>query len=142
MAEAWNIHDARAFAALFAEDADFTNVFGMEATGRSEIERFHAPIFETMFKNSILSVEGVRSRMLREGVATVDLRWSMTGARDPIGREWPRRRGLISLVMTRQDGGWLIASMHNMDLAESGMAEAQQRVRGGEASIPANRKAL
>ncbi|MEO5324916.1 SgcJ/EcaC family oxidoreductase [Mesorhizobium sp. CC13] len=133
IADAWNVHDAGAFAALFAKDADFTNVFGMEATGRAEIERFHAPVFETMFKESVLSVDGARSRMLREDVATVDLRWSMTGARDPMGREWARRRGLISLVMSRENGDWLIASMHNMDLPDSGMAEAQQRVRGGEA---------
>jgi uncharacterized protein (TIGR02246 family) len=52
MVRAWNSHDAHAFAAIFARDADFTNVFGMVAQGREAIEGFHAPIFETMFRRA------------------------------------------------------------------------------------------
>ena len=33
--DAWNRHDAKAFAAVFAEDADFTNWRGTGASGRS-----------------------------------------------------------------------------------------------------------
>src|ERR1039458_349635 len=50
--DAWNHHDAKAFAAVFAEDADFTNWRGTGASGRSKIEEFHAPMFATIFKNS------------------------------------------------------------------------------------------
>ncbi|MGA7168309.1 MAG: SgcJ/EcaC family oxidoreductase, partial [Candidatus Sulfotelmatobacter sp.] len=32
--DAWNHHDAEAFAAVFSQDADFTNVRGVGATGR------------------------------------------------------------------------------------------------------------
>ena len=53
---AWNRHDAHAFAQAFAEDADFTNVFGMVQKGRAGIEAGHAPIFRTMFKDGRLSV--------------------------------------------------------------------------------------
>src|SRR5687767_6099714 len=38
-----NANDMRAFADVFAADADFTNVFGQYAKGRSEIYEFHAP---------------------------------------------------------------------------------------------------
>ena len=48
--DAWNQHDAHAFAALFAEDADFTNVRGTHAHGRKAVEQFHAPMFATIFK--------------------------------------------------------------------------------------------
>jgi len=41
--DAWNRHDAKSFAAVFSEDADFTNVRGSGATGRAKIEAFHAP---------------------------------------------------------------------------------------------------
>ena len=41
--DAWNHHDAKAFATVFAEDADFTNWRGTGASGRSKIEAFHAP---------------------------------------------------------------------------------------------------
>jgi ketosteroid isomerase-like protein len=50
--DAWNRHDAKAFAAVFSEDADFTNWRGEGASGRSKIEAFHAPMFATIFKNS------------------------------------------------------------------------------------------
>jgi hypothetical protein len=36
--EAWNRHDMKAFANLFAEDADFVNVAGAWWKGRAEIE--------------------------------------------------------------------------------------------------------
>jgi ketosteroid isomerase-like protein len=40
--DGWNKHDAHAFAMTFTEDADFTNVQGMHANGRSNVEAFHA----------------------------------------------------------------------------------------------------
>ena len=82
---AWNRHDAAAFAAAFAEDAEFTNVFGMVQSGRAGIEGAHAPIFKTMFKDSQLTATGTRVRMIRPDVAAVDVRWKMSGARDPAG---------------------------------------------------------
>ena len=38
-AEAWNQHDAHAYASLFTEDGDMVNVVGWWWKGRSEIER-------------------------------------------------------------------------------------------------------
>src|SRR6516162_8104394 len=42
--DAWNRHDASAFSMAFVEDADFTNVVGMSAHGRTEIDKFYAEI--------------------------------------------------------------------------------------------------
>jgi len=129
-AAAWNAHDARVFAAIFAEDADFTNVFGMRARGRAAIEKFHRPIFETMFKDSHLEITDRQLRPIRPDVAALDMNWSMTGARDPAGNEWPKRQGLISMVIAREQSDWSVVVMHNMDLPEKGMAEAQQKLQG------------
>ena len=126
---AWNRHDARAFAQPFAADADFTNVFGMHATGRDAIAQFHAPIFETMFKDSHLAKTSERIRLLRGDVAAIDVGWEVTGARDPLGQEWPRRRGLINLVATSDGQDWSFAVMHNMDLPPDELAEAQDRLQ-------------
>lgn len=136
MAAAWNVHDARAFAALFAEDADFTNVFGMTAKGRGAIEAFHSPIFETMFSTSVLTPTSTHVRMIRPDIASVDVHWDMTGAIDPEGRPWPRRSGLISLVAVRSGATWSIAVMHNMDIADPAMAATQTKLQqqGAESS--------
>lgn len=114
---AWNRHDAHAFAAVFAEDADFTNVRGIGASGRAKIEEFHAPIFATMFKNSVLKYSEIKIRFIRADVAAVDVHWEMTGATDPQGNPWPDRKGLLNFVMTKDGGKWEIKVMHNLDLS-------------------------
>lgn len=117
--DAWNHHDAKAFAAQFAEDADFTNVRGIGASGRSNIEQFHAPVFATIFKNSHQKYTDIKIRFIRPDVAAVDAHWEMTGATDPAGNPGPLRQGLLNFVMTKSQGKWQIVVMHNMDLAAS-----------------------
>jgi uncharacterized protein (TIGR02246 family) len=113
---AWNVHDARSFAAVFAEDADFTNWRGVGATGRAKIEEFHAPIFATMFKNSHQSYSDIKIRLVRADVAAVDVHWQMTGALDAQGNPRPDREGVLSFVMAKDAGQWQIVVMHNLDL--------------------------
>ena len=92
---AWNRHDAHALAEPFAEDADFTNVFGMAVRGRAAIEALHAPLFKTMFMDSRFTVLETRARMIRSDVTAVDVRWTMTGTHWPaeLDRD-PARRAL------------------------------------------------
>jgi uncharacterized protein (TIGR02246 family) len=116
MLEGWNEHNAQHFASVFAADADFTNVFGMLLTGRAAVEAAHHPIFTGMYKDSHLAATGMRVRVVRPDGAVAELRWNMTGARDPFGKEWPARQGLMDLVATRESDGWSIAIFHNMDL--------------------------
>jgi uncharacterized protein (TIGR02246 family) len=115
--EAWNRHDPKAFAAVFAEDADFTNWRGTAASGRSKIEEFHAPMFATIFKTSHQKCTDIRVRFVRPDVAAVDVRWEMTGATDPQGNARPDRQGLLNFVMAKNDGQWQIAVMYNLDIS-------------------------
>ena len=115
--DAWNRHDAHAFAAVFAEDADFTNVLGIGASGRAKIEEFHAPVFATIFKNSHQKHDDIKIRFIRDDIAAVDVHWQMTGATDPQGNPRPDRRGLLNFVMAKDAGRWQIVVMHNLDLS-------------------------
>ncbi len=115
-AAAWNRHDAHAWAAIFAEDADFTNVRGVSASGRPDIEAFHVKVFQTMFKNSVIKFTDIKTRFVRPDVAGVDVHWEMEGATDPQGNPTPGRRGLLNLMMTKDGGKWEVAVMHNLDL--------------------------
>ena len=128
---AWNRHDAHALAVSFAEDADFTNVFGMVATGRAAIEALHAPLFKTMFKDSRLTVTDTSVRLIRPDVAAVDVKWTMTGAFDPHGNPWPKREGLLNWIATRHGDGWLVDVSHNMDLPSPDLAKAQAALSKG-----------
>jgi uncharacterized protein (TIGR02246 family) len=117
--ESWNKHDAKAFSMGFAEDADFTNVRGTSASGRVEIEKFHAPLFATRFKDTIQKMTKTKIRFIRPDVAAVDAWWEMTGAKGPEGQDIPLRKGLLNFVMTKEGDRWRVMVMHNMDLPTS-----------------------
>jgi len=113
---AWNRHDVHAFAAVFAEDADFTNVRGQGASGRAKIEEFHARPFATMFKDSHQKYTDIKIRYLRPDIAAIDVHCEMTGATDAEGNPRPLRLALLNFVMMKNAGQWQIVVMHNMDL--------------------------
>ena len=115
---AWNKHDARAFSNVFAENADFTNVAGRGASGRGEIEKFHAPLFASRFKDTHQKITKSKIRFIKPDVASVDAWWEMTGVKGPEGQDMPPRKGLLNFIMTRHGDNWLIAVMHNMDLRD------------------------
>ena len=117
--DAWNKHDARAFSMVFAEDADFTNVVGKGATGRNEIEKFHAPMFSTKFKDTYQKIIKNKIRFIKPDVAAVDVWWEMTGIKGPEGQDMPPRKGLLNFIMVSNNDTWLITVMHNMDLPVS-----------------------
>ena len=73
MSKAWNIHDARAYAMAFSEEADFTNVLGMSTYGRDSIEKVHEKSFTTIFKNSTLKITGKKIRYITNDILAVDV---------------------------------------------------------------------
>jgi uncharacterized protein (TIGR02246 family) len=115
--DAWNRHDAKAFAAVFAEDANFTNVRGVGASGRTKIEQFHAPVFATIFSKSHQEYTDIKARFIRPDVAAVDVHWKMSGVVDAQGNPRPDRDGLLNFVMTKNAGHWEIVVMHNLDIS-------------------------
>ena len=114
--DAWNRHDAHALAALFAEEADFTNVRGEHAGGRKAIEDMHAPLFAGfVFKDSHLTGELRSVRFLKADIAVADVDWEMMGAGGPGGVVRPPRKGLLDWVLVGAGGNWLIVVMHNTE---------------------------
>lgn len=45
---AWNVHDSRGIAKLFAEDASFIHLYGAPLDGRTAIEAAHRVILNTI----------------------------------------------------------------------------------------------
>lgn len=116
---AWNVHDAKLFSRLFADDTDFTNVKGVYRHGRMAFEEFHAPFFKTVWASSVIKINRSRIRFIKPDVAFVDAWWDLDGLKGPDGTDRPPRTGLLMFVMTLHDNQWLITVMHNMDLPES-----------------------
>lgn len=108
----WNRHDARAFAALYTEDADVVNVQGWWWRGRAEIERKLTAAHAFVFRESTLTITSIAVRFLTPEVAVAHARWKMTGARMPPGMAHPHD-GLETLLLQKLNGKWLIAAFQN-----------------------------
>jgi len=110
--QAWNQHDAHAYAELFAENADVVNVVAWWWKGRSEIESNLTRMFANIFRESTLTLRQVDVRFLTTRVAIAHARWTMTGAHMLPGLPEPHE-GLQTLTMEKRNGKWLIAAFHN-----------------------------
>lgn len=111
-ADAWNRHDAKAYAALFAEDADVINVVGWWWQGRAQLEAKLTQAYTRMFKNSALTFTDVQVRFLDPQTAIAHARWTMTGATPPPGMPEPKA-GIQTLVLRKHAGHWLIDVFQN-----------------------------
>ena len=96
--QAWNQHDAKAYAALFAEDGDVVNVVGWWWKGRKEIENKLSDAFAFVFRESTLTITQVDTRFLMPEVAVAHTRWTMTGAKTPPTIPEPRE-GIQTIVL-------------------------------------------
>lgn len=114
----WNTHDMTAFAALYAEDADFVNVYGRWWQGRQEIEQAHADTHQSLFRHSVLALAQPHSlRLITSDTALCRTHWTLTGIRDRNGEPAADRRGRLLHVMQRLATGWRIVATQNTDIS-------------------------
>ena len=114
--DAWNRHDMDAFAKLFATDADFVNVIGMRWVGREAIRQHHAASHATMFKTSTLKIGDTTIRFLKPDVAIARSEWTLSGITSENGQVAATRAGILTHVLLRTNGRWLIVVSQNTDI--------------------------
>jgi len=107
---AWNAGDHGAWAAQFAEDADFVTVRGDYFRTRSDIAGGHHAIFGSIYKGSVNQYELLRTRAIGESVVVAHVRARLQVPAGPMAGE---HVALFSAVIVRQDEGWRIVSFHN-----------------------------
>ena len=113
METGWNAHDGKAFAAPFADDADYVIANGMYVKGRDAIEKGHVEIFTTFYKDS-RNAATIRSvRFLRPDVAVVHVEWNLEFKANG---ETRKARAMNTMIMTKDNGKWRIAAFHNTPL--------------------------
>ena len=111
--EAWNKHDAKAYASLFTENGDCVNVVGWWWKGRAEIEQKLTAAYAFVFRESVLTITNVDVRLLTPTVAIAHVRWTMTGAKTPKGIPEPQQGLQTHTLQKQSDGKWLIAAFQN-----------------------------
>jgi uncharacterized protein (TIGR02246 family) len=107
--DAWNSHDAHAVAMRYVEDGDFSSIKAEDSHGRKELEEHYTTIFSTFLKNAH-TTDTVRSiRFLGPELASVDIDWLVNEPSAPGG---VLRKGLLTWVVTKRNGQWMIAIYH------------------------------
>jgi uncharacterized protein (TIGR02246 family) len=107
---AWNAGDGAAFAAPFAEDAEFVNIRGEYFRSRAAIAAGHAGIFRSIYAGSVNQYTMEGARLLSADVALVRVHAVLEVPAGPLAGT---HRARFSLVLTAKAGGWEIAMLHN-----------------------------
>jgi uncharacterized protein (TIGR02246 family) len=117
--DAWNRHDATALGALLAEDVDFVNVTGAWFKSRAEFEQRMTQTHSGVFRSSKRTTLETSVKFLTSEIAVVHARWEMGGLRNADGELRDSWQGIITRVVRKMDGRWVVIAAHNVDVAAS-----------------------
>jgi len=112
---AWNASDSVSFAASFAEDANFIQIFGGQLDGRTDIEAAHRHIFDTIYKGSHASFLLRSIRFVRPDVAIVFSRAQVNFQDGKEAREIETRP---TLIVAKQEATWQIVAFQNTKISD------------------------
>jgi uncharacterized protein (TIGR02246 family) len=107
---AWNAGDGDAFAAPFADDADFVTVRGEFYRTREGVAHGHRLILSTIYKDSTNSFDLLRVRTMGAGLILAHVRAKLSVPAGPLAGE---HVAVMSMVLACRDGTWEITAFHN-----------------------------
>ena len=108
--DAWNAHDAKKMAAVWAENGDLINPFGKRASNRAEIEKLLQEEQSGVMKASTYKMESFSMRELSPTTAVGDWESVVTGMADPAGKALPPFPHHVTIVYVMKGGHWSAAS--------------------------------
>jgi uncharacterized protein (TIGR02246 family) len=112
---AWNSYDSASLAAVFAEDANFIQIFGGQLDGRTAIEAAHRVIFNTIYTGSHASFMLRSIRFVRPDVAVVFARAHVQFKEGNEKREIETRP---TLVVVKEQAHWRIVAFQNTKISD------------------------
>ena len=115
MMKGWNAGNGAEFAKPFAEDADYVVINGMQIKGREAIAKGHQGIFDSVYKNTTISLSTDSIRFLRSDVAVVHVSGELKHA----DTSRPAK-AKITLVMIKTGDKWEIGAFQNTQVRETG----------------------
>ena len=116
--DAFNRHDAKAWARFCTPDARLVTVRGESMNGVAEIESSLARIFETRGRAAKLKTLDIAVRFIRPDVALAHVTNEMSGVTAADGRVLPSHRELSVRVLVKEQGLWRITAFHNTIVQE------------------------
>ena len=112
-AEAFNRKDAAAVGALFREDAEFVNIFGMRFRGRAGIESAHAGLFAHAMNGNRLAVQKADVQVLPGGSVLGHVPWTRE-VLEGGGPALPPGSDIFTFVLVEDADAWSLAACTNV----------------------------
>ena len=112
----------------FSEDADFINMTGRHSHGRPDIEKWFLGLFQGNLKTAQRTDTVKSIRYFTPELAEVDADTVITGTNAADGAVVPPRKGLMIVLVVKQNGRWYIGTFHEAEYPAP---------RGGAANPPA-----
>ena len=116
--DAWNKHDMKALAALVAEDVGLITVAGARLRSRKEFEEDHAKSHQSVLGESVLTMNSPEVKFVRPDVAVAHVEWGIMGVKVPAGEARPPQRGVLTWVLEKRKGAWLIIASQATTIRE------------------------
>lgn len=114
--DGWNANSGEAFAAPFAEDADYVLVNGRHVKGRAAIAAGARTDYSTIFKDSDNTYVVEDARFIRSDVAVAHVHQYL---KYHDGESTKEARARSTWVLTKNDGEWSVAAFQNTSIAPS-----------------------
>ena len=111
---AWNRHDAKALADMWAVDGDHREPDGTEAKGRVAVAKLLTRQHESVFAKTRLNLSLADVWFIGDQMALIDGGYEIYGIQLPDGTEIPARRGHLTSVLLYEQGKWWIVASRLM----------------------------
>lgn len=114
--ESWNKHDMVAWGKLFTDDVDYVNRGGGWWKSNKENVEGHKLIHDMLVRQKQKMTYKSRVEkaiFLKPDIAIVHATWEWPGFSAPSGEEVKDFKGIITMVMVKQNGVWLIRALQN-----------------------------
>ncbi|HEY0790264.1 MAG TPA: SgcJ/EcaC family oxidoreductase [Chthoniobacterales bacterium] len=110
---AWNRHDMKAFAELFADDADWINTVGMHWRGKAAVVKAHEVFHRTIFQHTEMTPAATEIRAVTSDVAVAVVTVKAGDFTTPEGERKTGTQDRLSLILVKREGGWRLTHGHN-----------------------------
>ena len=111
---AWNKHDVPGMSRMWTIDGDHLDPDGRHVKGRDAITKLLEQQHRGVFKETTLDLTIDSVWFVAADVALIDGGYSLTGAKDPQGKEIPSRKGHLSAILIKEKGPWQVAASRLM----------------------------
>lgn len=116
--QAWNRADGPGFGSVFADESDFVNIQGLHVRGdATAIGQGHQGIFDTIYAGSTVRYQLDVARAVGPGVVLAVASSTMEA---PAGPLRGTNRSRFTMVITEQDGRWVVTGFQNTLVHDGG----------------------